>query len=238
MCSKRTFHVNNVFLSKYKHQSTPPEMVQFFPSSSSTLTQTLSTYKILKKKSKPSLKQSLSSIQKQLCNRVSYTPFPHALPSSPSLLHSPHSRGMHCFCPLQQLAAQHSVWFCDMNIKRKDLQKKPAGSSGTTQQGPGTEHQTQLCWTRQTQTPWSAQLRASIAPTAHFSRLIQHHPEPNTAGQEQGLEGFSSAYQVKYSTIVFPLDNKSLTVWKPCIFTQVNSLSTCSYRKSLRMFVA
>lgn len=94
-------------------------MMQFFLSVSSPFTQhKLPNYKIIKKKSKPSLKQSVSSIQKQLCYRVSHTPFPHAPPSSPSLLHSLPSRGMHCFSPLQGLAAQHLTWVCDVNIKR------------------------------------------------------------------------------------------------------------------------
>lgn len=153
--------------------------------------QTLSNYKIIKKKSKPSLKQSLSSIQKRLCYRVFHTPFPYVLPPSPSLSYSRPSRGMHCSCLSQGLAAQRSARFCDVNIKRKCLQKKPAGLSGTTQQDPDTEHQVQLFRTGQTQTPWSAQLRALTAPTARFSHFIQHYPGPNTAGQEQGTRGIS-----------------------------------------------
>lgn len=206
-------------------------MMQFFPSVSSPFTQhKLSNYKITKKKSKPSLKQSVSSIQKQLSYQVSHTPFPHAPPSSPSLLHSLPSRGMHCFSPLQGLAAQHLTWVCDVNIKRSP--EKACRLLWQHSAGPGTEHQMQQFQTGQTPTPWPAQLRAPTAPTAPWS----HSREPTTAGQEQGTRGFSSSCQVKYST-VFPLDNKSLPVWKLCIFTQVRSLSTCSYRKFLSMFM-
>lgn len=237
MCSKRTFQVNNVFLSKYKHQGTAPEMVQFFPSLSSPFTQhKLSNYKVIKKKSKPSLKQSLSSIQKQLCYRVSHTPFPHAPPFlSQAFAQPPFQRDalLLSFARACSTALNVSLW-CEHKEKRSPekacrlLWHHPAGPRHRASDAAV------LDWA-------NTNTLISPAQSTHSSHCPLQPPDPTPESQSQqgknkGLEGFSSSCQVKYST-VFSLDNKSLPVWKPCIFTQVNWLSICSYRKFLSMFI-